>query len=90
LAPGWAPRTEDELFDWIVERVLIPATEWHELLEAMRRALTLHRQPHAWRRLLATGMAQDFSWRASARQYLGLYAQARLRADAEASIAGAI
>ncbi|MCB2191629.1 MAG: glycogen synthase GlgA [Deltaproteobacteria bacterium] len=30
-------------------------------------------QPDAWRRLMLNGMAQDFSWTASARRYLELY-----------------
>jgi starch synthase len=32
--------------------------------------------PHAWRRLATTGMAQDFSWEASARRYVELYSEA--------------
>ena len=30
-------------------------------------------QLRAWRRLMQSGMAQDFSWTASARRYLELY-----------------
>ncbi len=36
-APGYAPRSAAELLDWIKERVLIPSTEWSELLDAMDR-----------------------------------------------------
>lgn len=43
------------------------------LAEAMERAVSLYRDRAAWRRLQATGMAQDFSWAASARRYRDLY-----------------
>ena len=37
LAPGYAPQTARDLVDWVVERMLIPATEWDQLLAAMAR-----------------------------------------------------
>ncbi|GBD07354.1 Glycogen synthase [bacterium HR21] len=43
------------------------------LLAAVERALQLYRQPELWRRLVANGMAQDFSWRQAAQQYVELY-----------------
>jgi starch synthase len=43
------------------------------LLEATRRALALHAQPAAWRRLQVAGMRGDYSWRASAGAYVKLY-----------------
>jgi starch synthase len=43
------------------------------LLRAVRRALEVYRRPELWRRLMANGMAQDFSWGASAAQYALLY-----------------
>ena len=47
------------------------------LLNAVQQALQLFRaDPPAWRRLATTGMLQDFSWEASARQYLELYSEA--------------
>ena len=42
-------------------------------LEAMRRALALYRDKKRWRQLQRTGMAQDFSWDESAREYARLY-----------------
>ena len=37
---------------------------------ATRRALSLYRrEPKRWRQLAANGMAQDFSWEKSAKQY---------------------
>lgn len=43
------------------------------LLEAIGRALALYKEPLAWRRLQLQGMAQDFSWNASAEKYIALY-----------------
>jgi len=36
-APGYAPRTGEDLLDWARERSLIPAPEWEYLLSAMER-----------------------------------------------------
>ncbi len=47
------------------------------LLATAQRALTLYReQPQRWQQLVATGMAQDYSWERSAKDYLALYEQA--------------
>jgi starch synthase len=43
------------------------------LLQALRAALQTYRNPAAWRRLMLNGMARDFSWDASAAQYVKLY-----------------
>jgi starch synthase len=43
------------------------------LAQCMSRAIGLYRQPIAWRRLQASGMRQDFSWRRSAKAYAELY-----------------
>ena len=32
LTPGYSPETSGELLDWVKERVLIPASEWAQLL----------------------------------------------------------
>ncbi|MBI2867976.1 MAG: glycogen synthase [Chloroflexi bacterium] len=47
------------------------------LAHAMRRAIAAYQQGASWRRLMARVMALDFSWNASARQYLALYQKAR-------------
>ncbi|MGC1401601.1 MAG: ATP-dependent helicase, partial [Thermodesulfobacteriota bacterium] len=36
-APGYAPRSSEDLLDWIKERLLIPDPEWQELLKAIAR-----------------------------------------------------
>jgi starch synthase len=43
------------------------------LLEAVRRALALYADPGAWRGMMLTAMAQDFSWERSAAEYVALY-----------------
>jgi len=49
----------------------------HEaLLDCTRRALTVFRQPRLWQRLMRNAMAEDFSWEASAREYVSLYRKA--------------
>lgn len=46
------------------------------LVGVLDRALTLFREPLAWRLLQLQAMAQDFSWEASAARYLALYCEA--------------
>jgi len=55
-----------------------PAPE--PLLAALGRALRAYRQPSLWKRLMRNGMAEDFSWEASAREYVALYQKAIRRA----------
>jgi starch synthase len=47
-----------------------------DLLDAIERALELHADAHAWRRVMSTAMRQDFSWQRSADAYLALYRDA--------------
>jgi len=49
------------------------------LVRAVRRAAAAYRQPERWRRLVMNGMAEDFSWEASAREYAMLYRKALKR-----------
>ena len=48
-------------------------TTWQALLQAVRTAVSLCRQPDHWRRLVRNGMACDFSWDRSAAEYVALY-----------------
>ncbi len=43
------------------------------LLETLRTAVSVYRQPDVWREMMLRGMAKDFSWSASAARYAGLY-----------------
>ncbi|MBP1739144.1 MAG: ATP-dependent helicase Lhr, partial [Deltaproteobacteria bacterium] len=36
LAPGYSPETSGELLDWVKERVLVPVSEWTQLLSTLR------------------------------------------------------
>jgi starch synthase len=49
-----------------------PATP-EALFEAIRNAVAASRNRHTWQAIQRNGMARDFSWRSSARQYLDLY-----------------
>jgi starch synthase len=44
--------------------------------DALSRALEVYRKRAAWRRMQKRGMAMDFSWSASAKEYVKLYRQA--------------
>jgi starch synthase len=46
------------------------------LAEAVRRAASAHGHPAAWNALMRNAMAEDFSWNASAREYVTLYRKA--------------
>ncbi len=47
------------------------------LLECIRAALKMYHEPKAWRALQVHGMARDFSWRSSAKEYAVLYKMAK-------------
>jgi len=47
------------------------------LLSTIRRALHVYTDKAAWRRLQRAGMQEDFSWDASAREYVTMYERAR-------------
>ena len=49
------------------------------LLDTLRWALATYRDRDTWRRLQVTGMAQDFSWDASAREYVKVYERAAIQ-----------
>jgi starch synthase len=48
------------------------------MLDCLRVAVALYREnPEAWRTLMRNGMAQDYSWTNSAREYVKVYERAR-------------
>ena len=48
------------------------------MLDSLKGAITLYRDnPEAWRALMRNGMAQDYSWMNSAREYVKVYDRAR-------------
>ncbi len=48
--------------------------------ETLRKACEMYRQPDQWRKLIETGMRQDWSWARSAREYVKLYEETVRRA----------
>lgn len=51
-----------------------------EMLEAIKRAVAAYHDKKTWDNLRANAFASDFSWDASAKQYVNLYKQAQARA----------
>lgn len=47
------------------------------LLQTLDRAFAVYRDPKLWVKLMKNGMKGDFSWRASAKQYVELYARSK-------------
>jgi starch synthase len=69
--------TSEALADGTATGFLFEEPRAEALLDAVLQALHLFRDdPPGWRRLATAGMQQDFSWEASARRYLQLYAEA--------------
>jgi len=48
------------------------------LLDTVRLALTAYKDKNAWQQLMRNGMTRDFSWTASAREYVKVYERARM------------
>jgi starch synthase len=44
-----------------------------DLLKTIQRALQTYQDAAAWRKIMKTGMAKDFSWETSARKYVQVY-----------------
>jgi starch synthase len=56
------------------------------LLATIKQALLAYRDPSSWQKLMRNGMARDFSWGASAREYGKVYERARqAKANADAA-----
>lgn len=47
----------------------------HEMLEAIKRANEFFKQKDIWEAIVRNGMAQDFSWDKSAKEYMELYSK---------------
>lgn len=73
LADTVVDATRDTIADRTATGFIFDEPTSEGLLGAMDRALDLYREPLAWRRLQRQGMAQDFSWNASAKAYASLY-----------------
>ena len=67
-AAGAAGLREEDATGFVFEDATAPA-----LLAELNRALGYFHQPVAWATLMHQAMAQDFSWRQPARNYMALY-----------------
>ncbi|GGO07111.1 glycogen synthase GlgA [Saccharibacillus kuerlensis] len=47
----------------------------HDMLHTIRRALAFYRDEPSWKKIVQNGMSADFSWLASAKEYMGIYEQ---------------
>jgi len=47
------------------------------LVQALKQALRQYRQPDRWKALMRRGIAGDYSWGTSAREYVKVYRRAR-------------
>jgi starch synthase len=47
------------------------------LLRAIHQATQLYRDQDSWQKLMRNGMAKDFSWKVSAREYVRVYERVR-------------
>ena len=74
LADTVVDATPDALADGSATGFVFDTPGVGTFLEAIRRALALHREPAQWRRLQQAGMRQSFDWSDSAGHYLALYA----------------
>ena len=48
------------------------------LLDTVRLALAAYKDKNSWQQLMRNGMTRDFSWTASAREYVKIYERARM------------
>lgn len=94
LAYGTIPivRRTGGLADTIKEKGRAPnGFVFHEytpeaLKEAISRAVAAYQEPERWHKLIKNAFACDFSWEASAKQYLALYRQAVRRVRGDSSL----
>jgi len=49
------------------------------LLASIRQALAAYQDRAGWQKLMRNGMAKDFSWAASAREYVRVYERVQVR-----------
>ena len=59
------------------------------LLTAIKNALTAFRDPTSWQKLMKNGMAKDFSWNTSAKEYVKVYEKVRKMRTAGGVVASA-
>jgi starch synthase len=82
LADTVCDASEDAIAAGKATGFLFQPYEVDALRKTLQRAIAIyHERPAVWRKLVETGMQQDWSWSASARQYMALYEQLLSRHD---------
>ncbi len=65
--------TEDDLAAGLSTGFVFREADSARLLECIARAMRAFSNKDSWRRLMANGMAKDWSWNRSAREYMKMY-----------------
>jgi starch synthase len=73
LADTVVDATPNTLAAGTASGVMFREAQPRALVNAVTRALALYQDQRRWKKLVVTGMRQDFSWRHSAGEYLTLY-----------------
>jgi starch synthase len=73
LADTVTDASEENIINGTANGFVLKANSATALLDAIRRALALYRNPEKWRKLQITAMSGDFSWERSAERYIALY-----------------
>jgi len=76
LADTVVDATPSNLQEGIATGFLFEQSSSHELLTTVRLALNIYREKDLWYRMMRTGMAADFSWDRSAKEYDRIYQKA--------------
>jgi starch synthase len=63
---------------------IMGACDVGSLEDAIARALKAWQQPQQWKKIQSNGMARNFGWEDSAKQYVQVYEQARMASDLSA------
>jgi starch synthase len=77
LADTVIDASAENLANGIATGFVFESASREALIDTLRRAVSLYRQPNRWRMMIQQAMQEDFSWARSAQAYLNLYRQAQ-------------
>lgn len=77
LADTVIDASAENLANGIATGFVFESASREALIDTLRRAVSLYRQPNRWRMMIQRAMQEDFSWARSAQAYLNLYRQAQ-------------
>ncbi len=75
LADTVIDATPENIAEGSATGIVFDDAEAPALMHAVDRAIALRQNPRTWKKIIATGMRQNFSWQKSAAEYLSLYRQ---------------